>query len=307
MRRGLVSCIMAAAAVLLVLPVMTGGRDKLSSLVSIKDIEIDIPGETDKTILVVNDMHVLDMDPDINEKDRDTVILRKEAFKDSEGRYSEILWNELSGHLDEADADLIVFNGDMADFMSKTNAQILKAGFDKISTPFIYLRADHDMGEWYTSEKMTAAEARMLSAELAPMEEMFVKDMDGFLVLGWNDSTSQLGEEGLKRAGEALSDGRPVILFTHVPFDSSYSPDIRDFALSADPKGRSLLWGSASYYVPDETTSGLMSLIMEEDSNAAAVFGAHLHKDYEGMLTESIPEYILPPSFEGVITRIHVH
>ena len=53
--------------------------------------------------------------------------------------------------VNELNPDLVVFAGDMMDFTSFSNVEILKKGMSKINNDIIYVRADHDYANWYNN------------------------------------------------------------------------------------------------------------------------------------------------------------
>ena len=128
---------------------------------------------------------------------KDTVCSRRDSLFLNNGIPSTVTWDGISSILDSYEADGIVFIGDMIDYNAQTNIAILQQGLDKIQTPYTYLRADHDLGVWYTNEKRTNQDAIDATSKVALWQEVFVVDYSDFYLVGWNNSTSQLSETAL--------------------------------------------------------------------------------------------------------------
>lgn len=274
-------------------------------------IDINLGLQKQYEILTVNDMHIITEDDSVQPEYQNTVKQRQnELFINDTGIHSKNMWNGISAILDSYQAEGIVFIGDMVDYNCNSNLDILQQGLNKIQTPHIYLRADHDLGVWYTDGKKTEEQAREASTVVAEWKDMYVIDYGEFYLLGWNNSTSQLSEQGLEVAQDALSqaklEGKPVILATHVPINSQIDDGLKAASESFDPQGRAKLWGEGCLYVPNATTAEFMELILAEDSPVKAVLAGHLHFKYTIKLNENITEYVLDKAFSGNIGVIKV-
>lgn len=268
-------------------------------------------GADTTTLLTVNDMHIVTMDDSVQDAYVSTVQQRRDAlFISDVGKHSIQTWDGISAILDSYQADGIVFIGDMIDYSCEKNASILKAGLAKIQTPYTYLRADHDLGVWYTDGAMTSDEAKAISSGTATWQDVFVVDYGNFYLLGWNNSTSQLSEEGLAAATELLTraknEGKAVILATHVPLNSTIDSGLEEAARAADGEGRAKLWGENCLYQPNEVTGEFLEEVLAEDSPVVAVLSGHLHFKYTTQLTEKITEYVMDTGFRGKIGVIKV-
>ena len=223
------------------------------------EISLDLGLKKEYTILAINDMHVEAMDATVEENYKQTVVDRFNGmFVSNTGIPSMDMWNGISSIIDSYNADGIVCIGDMIDYNSETNAELLRMGYEKIKTPYTYLRADHDLGEWYTDGKVSPETAVEVSKGIAPWAEVYVIDYDEFYMVGWNNSTSQLSDEGLKQMKEifakAQKEGKSILLSTHVPINSTVDDGLERTSREVDDKGRAKLWGENCLYTPNSTT-----------------------------------------------------
>lgn len=287
--------------------------EKIKRDLSIQEdkIELDLGLSKAYTILTLNDLHIEAMDSTVQEAYKQIVVDRYgELFVNSMGVHSMDMWNGISSILDSYNADGIVFVGDIIDYCSNSNSAVLKKGLDKLNTPYIYLRADHDLGVWYTDGNMTSEQAKEISSEIADWSDVYVVDYDEFYLVGWNNSTSQLSREGLNQAKEifqmAKQEDKPILLMTHVPINSVVDDSLENYARTVDGQGRAKLWGEDCLYQPDETTQEFLDMVVAEDSPVKAVLAGHLHFKYVTSLNDKITEYVMDTSYRGNIGEIHL-
>lgn len=275
---------------------------------SVDTVVIDLPGVTESyDLLFVNDLHILSVDDSVIPEQQPVAANRYEnMFRGPDGRYSPETWTLFYNHLDHWQADAIIFGGDMLDFISAANQNLLQEGLNYIQTPYMYLRADHDLGTWYSGGSISSDDAYGMQAEIAEYTDMFVMDMGEFYILGWNNSTSQLSESGLVTATDIWDDGKPIILATHVPIASVIDSSLAEAAATVDPHGRVKLWGDGYLYQPNDITGAFLNMIYEEGSPVKAILSGHLHFKFTTSVTAQTVEYVFAPSFAGNIAHIKI-
>lgn len=193
------------------------------------------------------------------------------------------------------------------DFVSPANVTLFQNGLNQIKTPYMYLRADHDMGTWY-SDSLTTEDALGLHRGICSYEDMYIMDFGEFYVLGWNNSTGQLTEAGLVAAQGIWDNGKPIILATHVPINSIIDNGLAEMAAGIDPQGRVKLWGYDCLYQPaEDATAIFLEMLYDAQSPVKAVLSGHLHFKYTVPLTEQLMEYVFAPSYAGNIAKIRVY
>lgn len=271
---------------------------------------IHIPLEGVKGVrkfLIVNDLHLIASDDTVEPEYQDTVQSRRnEMFLTPQGITSKEYWNKLTPTMDDYGADGVIFCGDMIDYVSEANTRELKKGLEQMQTPYIYLRADHDLGTWYTNGKKNKDDALALQREVAEYQDVFVMDYKDFFLVGWNNSTSQMSPGGLSLMKRVFSQGKPVILATHVPLNSKVDDSLYQLAKQRDGQNRAKLWGEGCLYEPDEVTEEFLKMVSAADSPVKGVLSGHLHWKYTVSLTDNIKEYVLAPAFAGNITILTV-
>ncbi len=274
----------------------------------IDEITIDLPGvEGSYDLLFVNDMHILTVDESVVADQVPVAQQRYDnMFRSATGTYSPDTWLHMASVIADWEADGVIFGGDMMDFISEGNIKLFQKGLEKIKTPYMYLRADHDQGTWYSGYQLTDQDAVDMQKEICEYQDMFVQDFGEFYVLGWNNSTSQLSEAGLQLAESIWDDGKPIILATHVPLNSLVDTSLAEAAAAFDHKGRKKLWGLDCLYYPNGTTVGFMNMVFDKESPVKAVLSGHLHFKHMVPLSEETMQYVFAPSFEGNMAHIIV-
>lgn len=269
-------------------------------------IELDLPDvQNSYELLFINDMHVLKLDESVVAESVETIRVRQDVmFRTRTGMASAEAWPKLSSILNNFSADGIILGGDMMDFVSPTNVQILSEGLSQITTPYIYLRADHDLGIWHSGGAISMEDSIALHTSVSSYQDMFVMEYPEFYVLGWNNSTSQLTNDGLDVALRIWNSGKPIILATHVPINSIVDNSLAEAAANVDPENRKKLWGDGCLYQPDDTTSAFLGMIYDTNSPVKAVLSGHLHFRHVVQLTEQTVEYVFAPAFEGNVAKI---
>jgi hypothetical protein len=297
--------------------------------IKIRDITVSLSGETQEastentlaTYLLLNDEHVLLTADDTTEEFYENIYNRYATWAlTSTGTHSADTWQDISAILDSFHADGILMAGDMVDFASDTNYQLFQLGLNKVSTPILYARSDHDISPWYNSDGSYTQEDAQKAQEyltsgsqsgdgtnhLAQYADLMIWDKGDYYVMAWNNSFSQLTAERLSQAKEIFAEEKPIILVTHVPLNSTLDDGLYEAAKAFDAKNRAKLWGENCLYVPNEVTEEFLEMVMDEESPVCAVLSAHLHFSYETMLNSHLKEYVFAPTFEGNMVRITV-
>lgn len=283
------------------------------------ELLIEIPGiRKEYTIAWVSDLHmVTDMESaeDVREEDLAAIEERHEFFKTEDGLYGEELLPEIIDYLNYERFDSIIFGGDMLDYCSQSNIDRLSEELERLNSkvPALYIRADHDYGFWYGGDTFTEADAEKLHSEMADGDDLEKKylDMDEFMIVGVNRSTKDMFPEQyeiLDRIfAEAEAKEKPVIVATHVPYESKVdeSNAISLYNRSMEVRNKIYYWGGGDY-VPNEVTRSFFEKIYKPDTAVRQVLAGHLHAGWDGAISEQVKEHIFEPTYRGSIGIIRV-
>ena len=270
--------------------------------VHIKVEDIDRPYH----FIWVSDLHIAIPNDEVAESDMATVQARENDFVNENGIKSHDVWaDSLPKLLEEAHADGIFFGGDMVDFCSEATVSCLKNGLSSIQTPYMYIRADHDLYPFWLTEQ-DLGPCISLQDSVCENADIMYMEYDKFIILGFNNSTSQLPPQALAKLTELSEKNKPIILLTHVPIHSQVDSSLED-ASRAAWGDRDLTWGNAAtYYVPDDNTQKILDLVYAPDSMVSEVLGGHLHFSWDGQINENVHEHVFGPAFQGYIGVITI-
>jgi hypothetical protein len=272
-------------------------------LTNIARREIVLPGiERSYTLIAMNDMHVIVNNEEIKEEEKDNVFARQHLFSNANQMMSPEIFERIMAVLDQTHADGVVFLGDIMDFYSLENARLVDQAIDALETPNLRISADHDIFPFYSN--VPQEDVDKLHQDLAD-HPVKILEYDDFTLLGIENSTSQLSEAGWEQAKTVLEADKPVIVLTHVPYNSTLGDDMERFSESVK-QDRKLIWGIGCYYYPHEMMLNFLNGVYAPETRVEAVLSGHLHAEYETMLTEQVVQYVLPPSYLGSVTIIDI-
>lgn len=279
-----------------------------------EEVNIAIEGiEKEYTIAWVSDLHLVSDDKageemgDVHAEYLDAINERYEDLAvTKDGVHAKELWPEIVKYLNYNDFDGIIFGGDMMDYCSNSNISMIKEGLDSLHVPYMYIRADHDYGNYYGGVFFTEEEARKLHQAIDG-DEISHKfwDMGEFIVLGIDNSTKDMPDYYLSMVEDVYSRGKPVIMATHVPYESKVDTSLAE--LSMKVRNTIYYWSDDSdHYIPNDVTGKYLDLLYSDDTVVEQVLAGHLHASWDGMITQELPQHIFAPAFKGNIGIIHI-
>lgn len=275
-----------------------------------EEVTIEIPGLSQEyTFAWVSDLHMItDLDPaeDVMPGNEETIQFRYEFFSTPDGMRSVELWPEIVNFLNYEDFDGIIFGGDMLDYYSNSNLEAFMQGFKNLNpaVPILYIRADHDYGYWYGGEVLKETDTHALHKTI-DKDDINDKywEFDDFIIIGVNNSTKDMPQEQLDLILSLYEKNKKIIMVTHVPYASMVDESLE--ALSMEVRQKVYYWGGGDY-VPNAVTKAYLDKVYAEDTNICQVLAGHLHAQWDGMLTQQVPQHIFTPAYMGTIGIIHV-
>lgn len=268
---------------------------------------VTIAGLQDEYRLVfLNDLHITIPNEEVREDDMQTVMDRYEkGHIDANGTKACILWDKIVETLNQLTVDAVVLNGDMLDYFSHANFACLRAGCEKLTAPYLYIRADHDYSDSYNaaySQELVNRAQHLLDSDA----DIFNLDLGEVLLVGISKSTSPLSDAALTELTRLFALGKPIVLANHVPYDSLIDSSLREASQEAW-QGMALLWGyENTLYQTTENVKKMLDLLYAPDSPVAAVFSGHLHLKNDVLLTETIPQHVFDTAFCGTIGYVTI-
>ncbi len=275
-----------------------------------EEVTIKIPEMSEEyTFAWVSDLHMItDLDPaqDVMPGNEETIQFRYKFFSTPDGMRSVELWPEVVKFLNYRDFDGIIFGGDMLDYYSDSNLKAFMQEFQKLKSevPILYIRADHDYGYWYGGGVLKETDTHALHKTI-DKDDINDKywEFDDFIMIGVNNSTKDMPQEQLDLISSLYEKNKKIIMVTHVPYASKIDESLE--ALSMEVRKKMYYWGGGDY-IPNAITKAYLDKVYAEDTNICQVLAGHLHAQWDGMLTQQVPQHIFTPSYMGTIGIIHV-
>ena len=203
----------------------------------------------------------------------------------------------------------------MLDLCTPSTVECLKQGMEKISTPYMYIRADHDYGYEHTSIGESGTHEAHKSIAGGD-DTCKVMNINGTKIVGWNYSVMDFNNpynQGLYSCIVSNMD-RNSIIATHVPIASQTDNSKLDEAsrIKNPTTGKPYYW---AYGGGNWTISGEVKDLIERIYNGCTryVFAGHMHTNLMGNLdginvelSETALEHVFPAAYTGAIGVINI-
>ena len=252
-------------------------------------------------ILHVTDVHVSTAYPDEPEYFRKEAELRGGTYFPPEGGYSAATRFPLFFRkARELGADCVLLTGDIIDFASRSNLDILSGTLKEAKIPAVYCLGNHDWSSMYdyhtpgqrALNRETAAKTSGTD-ELPLSPHYRLEDMGEFLIFAFDNTEDRVATEVAEVAETVLRGGKPVLLACHVPF---ISPTL--IRPTFDYWKNVFLIGEGGLK-PDAATKRFIELAYAPESPVFAVAAGHIHFDHEDKLTDRIIQFTTAEGHRG--------
>lgn len=270
----------------------------------VEEIDLQIDGVSEHTFVFASDLHIVMQSDEVDEVKTAEVDGRVAYSMGEDGTQAKDLWPELVNKINSLKPDAVLLGGDMTDFSSKANMDVLKAGLDEIKAPYMYVRADHDYASWFTDYDDN--HGKSLQNEVNEIKDIYEMEFDDLIIVGIDNNTSNVSEETVTAFGEILKKEKPVIVMMHVPVkpEKDESLSVMSKEIFAD---RELIWGKDCYYYPDANTLALINMIKDENSPVQLLVCGHLHFTWDGEIAPGKRQHVFDAAFKKNIGVIRVH
>lgn len=202
-------------------------------------------------------------------------------------------WFSLVEKANAEKPDLVVLTGDIVDFPSRRNLDVLAEGLHRLQAPYVFCVGNHDWSfdfDYHTANAVATELPKFAHFSRNGTTAYSLLDMGEFSVLAVDNSLDQVAEEALTGWHAACALQKPVILALHVPFCAD---DFPENGLRAACE----VWGSygcmgENGIKPNATTARFIEAVTADDSPVAAVLAGHLHFEHRDRLTEKIDQHV---------------
>lgn len=244
------------------------------------------------TVVQITDTHVSAAYEHEAECVRDAAIRRARVFYATPEESVE-RWFTLIDKANAENPDIVVLTGDIVDFPSLRNMDVLAEGLRRLNAPYVFCVGNHD---WsydfdYHSESAVANELPKFAVFSRNGTTAYsLCDMGEFALLAVDNSSDQVPPAALDGLAAARALEKPLLLAIHVPLCADDFPENGLRAACA-------YWGhyacmGENGIKPNEVSSRFIADVTAEDSPVAAVLAGHLHFEHRDRLTDRLEQHV---------------
>lgn len=288
---------------------------------SLTEVTIEIPGLSDEdTYLFMTDNQA---NFDVDREDLGWFgSSSQRVFMDENGISAADNFDHWIEYANAFKVDGVLMGGDIIDFFSEENINVLHTKISELDVPYIYTYGNHDSYvPW--ENKFLDDENKFLDLFVNNNNEIQVLNQGDYYIVSIRnyqvDGTAQISDGALEVFQAVYEQNKPVILMCHVPIYTEQTEGLYEAATEvygtafkqydAGEFGvvdESLLMGENCGYELTDATKQFLELVLSEDSPVVAVLSGHLHKEWEGYIADDIYEYVGPGAFTNQGAFIHV-
>ena len=275
-------------------------------LVTPSTATVTIPGlSRDYTLLQVSDLHSSAYSTEeakaMNAQRRSYIAGRRNAFTDG-FMFAEERMPYMFGYANEINADLLMLTGDIIDFPSELNIELMAQNIAALKTPALFSLGNHD---WcYADDYLSAAAAAEFIPKLnalsagEPANDPYVKyvDFGEFMVVQVDNSTDSVSASTVDKFLELCALGKPIILMLHVPLhvDSMVADCTKVWGKDLGMGGDT----GVCAWSPD-VQRFYAAVAEDENTPVVAVFAGHVHFNHEDVLPNGVMQYVTSTAYTG--------
>lgn len=260
------------------------------------ETEITVGATAPFTLLHVSDTHLTLADGRDGERKVRLAEKRSRIFPDGKASLDEI--SSESKRL----CAPIIHTGDLIDFVSRKNLEYAKKYVH--NNDFFLIAGNHEfslyVGEAFEDEAYRNRSFSRVQACFSNDIRFFSRVINGVNIIGIDDSYYRFDKAQLEALKREVKFGMPIILFMHCAlFEDELYHEIVDRKGAESPyltsPPPSALAGCSDYRIKQQTPDAITIETTEYikfEPLIKAIFTGHMHWDWDGMITDKIPQYI---------------
>ena len=224
-------------------------------------------------------------------------LARKNAFV-ADGLYSEERFPLLFDYAQKINADGLFLTGDLIDFPSEKNVQLLYDNATRTGATPIFCLGNHDWN--YSDDYMTSnayATYKPLFTELCGGDpDISVQEYDEFMVVAIDNSADVVTQSTVDKFMALYAKNKPIILLLHVPLHAdTLAPDVM-----AAWGGRNITMGIGAMGNDWQSVRDFYTAVcLNENTPVVAVFAGHVHFNHEDTFPNGVKQYVTSAGYFG--------
>lgn len=180
---------------------------------------------------------------------------------------------DITSYLNDNECDLVLFTGDIIDFISDDNLEMLKEELGYIKHPYLYIPGNHDNFD----------------------EDYKVIEFKDLIVFGVNNANKEFNTSQVEKLKELISKNKEIIVCMHIPIKNKYNQvifrDIEDY-----------------YYIDYDSANLITKTFIDnlKASNINLIICGHLHGFKDFSLDNSTRMVSASSALNGNINIINI-
>lgn len=238
---------------------------------------------------------------------------RWKLFEEQGGMSPDLSFAGLIDYAGAEALDCTVMTGDIIDFPSLKNLEVLSEALDQNGIPYLYTVGNHDYACYLYEEETTKTKQlhqpdfdRLLKNDIT----FACTEINGVYLVAMDNSLYQFSEEQEQQLMKIAEEGKPMLLFFHIPIytetlHEAVIPVWRQPIMCGCPESclnhENPFWDRL---IPTDTTLRVCRWIRENDRQIAGVFAGHVHFEHQDSLTSNLDQYIVAGGYYGKAAEI---
>lgn len=272
--------------------------------------ELAVEGVKDTyTFMQVTDSHlvlVYDNEP----KELIDVAIPRQAWMDAvegdvDGEYIFPAYFDLA---EDMDIDSIWMTGDIIDFITDKNIDVLSDCVKNCSVPSLYMLGNHDYtyGTEYGSHRIRRKYESTFKNIFTNKENEWTPyinymEYPEFIVVSLDNSDNNFFAGTAAALQKIFDKGKPVIILCHVPFNEKTLAE-----KCTEVWGSNITIGPGGVPVQSQEVVDIYNMVTADNSPVIAVFAGHVHFDSEAVLPNGVLQYTTDAGYLGTCRIITV-
>jgi predicted MPP superfamily phosphohydrolase len=246
--------------------------------------------------LFIADNHSIVIGNDDDKRCLDNALPRMGVFKNSvTGTSAADEFKQWIDYANKTKVDGLLLGGDMIDFPSNGNIELLRNNLSRLNMPYLYTLGNHDWTyPWeYFSETSETVYKPIFDEFTNGNTVVQTMEYDDFIIVSVDNSKDQMNPLIFGGLEEALAKEKPTIIMMHVPLET---PSI--YEKSTEMWGRDIAIGINGVY-PNSDSAKFTNMICDKDSPVVAILAGHVHFSDTSKITDKITQYVTNVAYEG--------
>lgn len=244
------------------------------------------------TIVQITDVHISAAYDDEAANVRDAAVRRARVFY-ATPEESVARWYTLIENANAHSPDLVVLTGDIVDFPSRRNMDVLEEGLHRLHAPYVFCVGNHDWSydfDYHTANAAANELPKFARYSANGTTAYSLYDAGEFAVLAVDNGCDQVVPDALEGLAAARALQKPLLLALHVPFCADAFPENGLRAECERWDGYGCMGENGIR--PNDVTARFISEVTADDSPVAAVLAGHLHFAHRDRLTATLDQHI---------------